>query len=303
MNRPAFQFYPKDWRGNANLRRCSHAARGAWMDVLCVLHDSETYGLVRWPLKDLASSAGIPLPLARELIAKSVLKGCDGGLCEPFVYVPRSGRVCGPSVILVAQQEGPLWYSTRMVRDEYLRTIRGKETRFGDSPDRPPDASPNPPNGEGKGDGPTSSSSTAVLNTSTSNEVDRARPSAGAQLTLVEPRAKGPPDCPHMAILALWREVLPALPQHEPQHWNGGRADHLRARWRETAVAKHWESQEDGLSYFGRFFRFVGQSAFLTGKTPSRDRRPFIAELAWLIRPENWAKVHEGKYHHNEETA
>jgi hypothetical protein len=28
MKRPAFQFYPSDWRNNANLRRCSPAARG-----------------------------------------------------------------------------------------------------------------------------------------------------------------------------------------------------------------------------------------------------------------------------------
>jgi hypothetical protein len=51
MNRPSLQFYPADWMANRNLRRCSLAARGAWMDVLCVLHDSEDeYGLVRRPL-------------------------------------------------------------------------------------------------------------------------------------------------------------------------------------------------------------------------------------------------------------
>jgi hypothetical protein len=27
------------------------------------------------------------------------------------------------------------------------------------------------------------------------------------------------------------------------------------------------------------------------------DRRPFMAELEWVIRPSNWAKVVEGKYH------
>jgi hypothetical protein len=58
MKRPSFQFYPADWRGNANLRRCSEAARGAWMDILCLLHDSDTYGIVRWPLVDLANAAG-----------------------------------------------------------------------------------------------------------------------------------------------------------------------------------------------------------------------------------------------------
>jgi hypothetical protein len=307
LSRPSFQFYPSDWRNDANLRRCSPAARGAWMDVLCTLHDSETYGLVRWPLKELANAAGVPLALLRELTAKQVLRGCDSGQCEPFTYVPRSGRRSGPSVILVAQQDGPVWYSRRLVKDEHLRSTRGSDERFGDSPEHPPDNSPKPPIGEGNGDGSSSSSSSSPsgLNTSTSDEVDRARPAASTpHLALVEAPQKGPPDCPHVAILALWREVLPALPQHEACHWNGARADHLRARWRETAVAKRWATQAQGLEYFRRLFAFVGRSAFLTGKAQSKDRRPFVIELAWLAKPENWAKVHEGKYHPtSEETA
>ena len=33
MRRPSFQFYPADWLGNTNLRRCSHSEKGAWIDV------------------------------------------------------------------------------------------------------------------------------------------------------------------------------------------------------------------------------------------------------------------------------
>lgn len=123
----------------------------------------------------------------------------------------------------------------------------------------------------------------------------------GPQLALVDapkPRAKTVPDCPHQAILALWAEVLPALPQHNPEMWNGTRADHLRARWRETAASKGWESESEGLTYFRRLFAYIGQSAFLTGKAkPAQGKPPFIAELAWVVSPQSWAKVHEGKYH------
>lgn len=123
----------------------------------------------------------------------------------------------------------------------------------------------------------------------------------GPQLALVDapkPRAKTVPDCPHQAILALWAEVLPALPQHNPEMWNGTRADHLRARWRETAASKGWESESEGLTYFRRLFAYIGQSAFLTGKAkPAQGKPPFIAELAWIVSPQCWAKVHEGKYH------
>lgn len=99
-------------------------------------------------------------------------------------------------------------------------------------------------------------------------------------------------------MLALWAEVLPALPQHLPSQWRGTRADHLRARWRETAVEKGWTSAEQGLAYLRRLFAYVGQSEFLSGRSrPQPGKRPFVIELEWLVNPTNWAKVHEGKYH------
>ena len=120
-------------------------------------------------------------------------------------------------------------------------------------------------------------------------------------LSLVEskaPEKPRPPDCPHLELLALWAEVLPAMPQHEPGMWGGTRADHLRARWREAATSKKWPSQVEGMAYFRKLFVYVGQSKFLTGRVESsRDKRPFYVELAWLVNPQNWAKVHEGKYH------
>jgi len=125
------------------------------------------------------------------------------------------------------------------------------------------------------------------------------RPADPPQLALVEsPKPKARPDCPHLAVLALWGECLPALPQHNPGMWRGARADHLRARWRETAASEGWESESDGLGYFRRLFGYIGRSAFLAGRAKSQDGRPpFVAELAWIVCPENWAKVHEGKYH------
>lgn len=149
MKRPSFQFYPADWRSNAKLRRCSPAARGVWMDVMCILHDGDEYGLVRWPLAELARAAGAALAHVRELVEKGVLKGHDRALCEPFVYTPRTGRKDGEPVTLIPTQAGPIWYSSRMVKDEYVRTIRGQSTRYGDSEDAPPKRSPKPPFGDG----------------------------------------------------------------------------------------------------------------------------------------------------------
>lgn len=137
--------------------------------------------------------------------------------------------------------------------------------------------------------------------TSTPDGVDHARRPDDHQLTLVEGGRQepwSPPDCPHLAVLALWAEVLPSLPQHEATQWKGARADHLRARWRETAEEKRWPDQAAGLAYFRKLFAFVGKSAFLTGRADTAPgKRPFFVELEWLIKPGNWAKLIEGKYH------
>ena len=106
------------------------------------------------------------------------------------------------------------------------------------------------------------------------------------------------PACPHRLVLALWEKVLPALPQHEPDQWRGARADHLRARWRETAAKNKWTEHAQGLAYFEKLFRFVGRSPFLTGHAPpTPNRRVFYVTLEWLVKPANWAKVIEGNYH------
>ncbi len=106
------------------------------------------------------------------------------------------------------------------------------------------------------------------------------------------------PDCPHADILALWAEVLPAMPQHLPSRWKGTRADHLRARWRELAVEKGWTDAEQGLAYFRKFFGWIGKSKFLTGKVPpTPGRKQFALDLEWLVNPTNFSKVIEGKFH------
>jgi hypothetical protein len=161
MNRPSFQFYPADWRGNAKLRRCTIAARGAWLEVICLLHDSDEYGVLRWPLAEIAHAAGLPLKLLRELVDKAVLKGADA-LTDPFRFAPSHAGRTGPEVVLVEANGGPCWYCSRLVRDEWVRQRRGLATRFEASPN--PQPNPGPKGGIGGGfgggfgDGPSSSS-------------------------------------------------------------------------------------------------------------------------------------------------
>ena len=151
MKRPSFQFYPGDWTANPNLRRCSFAERGIWMELMCLMHDQEEYGVLRWPLKEIAQAVGCKVSDLLDLQRKGVLKGADSGAVEPFVYVPRSGRKDGDPVTLIDAQEGPLWYSSRMVKDEHVRTIRGEGNTPKVAQKQPPKGSPKPPIGETNG--------------------------------------------------------------------------------------------------------------------------------------------------------
>jgi hypothetical protein len=168
MKRPSFQFYPADWKNNSKLRRCSDAARGAWVDVLCLLHDSDEYGACRWPLDEIARAAGVSIKLVRELVTKNVLKGADKGAAD-FVYTPRHAGKDGEPVTLIVAGDGPCWYCSRFVRDEWVRQRRGQSTQFStdnqppkNGPKREPKRSPIPPFGDRPGDGPTSPSTSAI---------------------------------------------------------------------------------------------------------------------------------------------
>lgn len=139
MKRPSFQFYPADWKNNAKLRRCSEAARGAWIDVLCLMHDSDEYGVLRWPLSDIARAAGVPLKLLKELADRDVLKGGDKG-CEAYIHTPIHARKKGEPVTLLEKTDGCCWYSSRFLTDEWRRSVSGGNTRFKPNNDSPDDS-------------------------------------------------------------------------------------------------------------------------------------------------------------------
>lgn len=179
--RPAIQFYFGDWKKNQKLRFCSWGARAAWIEVMGLMHDSEEYGVLRQPLKSIAQAIGAPLALIKELVEQGVMKGCASGECEPCVFQPKHAGQLGDPVTLIERQSGPIWYSSRMVRDEYVRTKRGANTRFTGAPkggngDSPKggfgDAFGGPPNGntnQREGDGSSSSSSSSLVGSSSTS--------------------------------------------------------------------------------------------------------------------------------------
>lgn len=95
-------------------------------------------------------------------------------------------------------------------------------------------------------------------------------------------------DCPHDEIIALYHDLMPANPR--VRAWTGTRQSNLRARWRE-------DEKRQGLDYWRRLLTYASQSAFLTGQKSGPDGRPFLPGLDWLVKPENFAKLIEGRYH------
>ena len=112
----------------------------------------------------------------------------------------------------------------------------------------------------------------------------------------VQSNRNGPPDCPHQQIIALYHEILPTC--QGIREWTPARAQHLRARWNE-------DPKRQTLDYWKRFFEYVAQSDFLTGKAGAGHGRsqPFRASLDWIVKSENFAKIREGRYHHDQEAA
>lgn len=104
MKRPAFQFYPADWRNDAGLKLCSLAARGLWIEMICIMHAAEPYGHL--------CAAGRPLD-ARDL---SKLVGESERDVKRWIDELVRNNVC-------SVEEGA-FVSRRMVRDEQLRERR-----------------------------------------------------------------------------------------------------------------------------------------------------------------------------------
>lgn len=102
--------------------------------------------------------------------------------------------------------------------------------------------------------------------------------------------------CPHEELIALYHEKLPTCRQ--VREWNDSRKSFMRSRWNEKLAAGKYHDLQTGLAYWGRLFDYINQSDFLTGRAePSQGRKVFIADLEWIIRPTNFAKIVEGKYH------
>ena len=109
---PSFQFYPGDWMKDPNLRRCSHAAKGVLIDMLCLMFECDRRGYLAtagrpWSDEEIATAVGGDLVATRQTIQELADKG------------------------VISRDESGAVYSRRIVRDEQIRRARERAGSLG----------------------------------------------------------------------------------------------------------------------------------------------------------------------------
>ena len=102
---PSFQFYPGDWKKDANLSRASLSAKGAMIEIMCLAFECEKRGVLKtggvaWTIHEISMAIGgdceINKSAIQELLDKKILKK------------DRKGAI----------------FSLRMCKDEDIRKVR-----------------------------------------------------------------------------------------------------------------------------------------------------------------------------------
>ena len=113
--RPAFQFYPGDWRRDPALRTCSMAAKGLWIELMCVMHESEEYGY---------------LVVAGKAMDERDIAKIIG---ETPTFCKKTIKELEEKLVFSRDFRGAI-YSRRMVKDESIRTMRAAAGSLGGNP-------------------------------------------------------------------------------------------------------------------------------------------------------------------------
>jgi predicted transcriptional regulator len=93
----------------------------------------------------------------------------------------------------------------------------------------------------------------------------------------------------HAAVIDAYHDTLPDHPR--VRAWNTKRQRLLDRSRKEYPKC-------DDLDWWRRYFEYIAGSDFLCGRArPSEGRRPFIADLEFLVNITSLTKVIEGKYH------
>lgn len=110
MSQPWIKFYPRDWRGDQAVRSVSLAARGLWMDMLCIMHEASPYGHLMIGGQ----------PVSEDALARVV--GNDVGEVQALLVELHAATV-------FRRTRAGVIYSKRMT-DDHKRAVAGRKAKL-----------------------------------------------------------------------------------------------------------------------------------------------------------------------------
>lgn len=104
MADPWLKFYAADWRSDPRLKMCSAAARGVWIEMICLMHEATPYGhllIHGQPPNEaqLASLTGIPHAELPDLVAELERMGVFSRTKEGVIYSRKLVRMASRSAV------------------------------------------------------------------------------------------------------------------------------------------------------------------------------------------------------------
>lgn len=265
MKRPAFQFYPADWRKDVELQSCSMAAQGLWINSLCLAHECEPYGHLTINGKamntaQLGRQVGLSAKEAESLIAELV----DAGVAK--------------------RSDDGVIFSKRMVEDERLRNIRADAGRLGGNPNLVKQKDNQEVNQTAKQKLTPSSSSSS----STSVKKEPKGSSSAAKL----------PTCQTQSVIDLYHEILPELPKVRLHTKARVRAIQKIWEWVLTSVkpdqSRRAETSEQALAWLRTYFERARNNDFLMGRSAkSGEHENWQCDLDFLLTEKGMKHVIE----------
>lgn len=267
---PAFQFYIGDWLKDTALRCCSPAARGIWMDMLCMMYEAPQRGVLR-------TKKGRKLSAISIKILSNSIAGCTPKLIRELI---------DNGVVRVARKDGAL-YSKRMIRDELHRRHKAANGQKGGK------QKPSKPKAKRQANPGSSSSTATSVNNITTTTTAR---TAASKKTTDRPPDK-PPSAELKTLVETWNTFAKQKANDEDIGIEYAYAQAV-ARWGCEAVLGAIENYRQALLLpqsqawdrpLGRLFldieKFIpgifnlknfDKTNFKDGKnaTPKRDRQP-----------------------------
>lgn len=272
MRNPWMKFYPSDWRGSTSLKLVSMAARGLWIEMICIMHEAEPYGHLmhkdrKLGAKELAALVGAQVDQVSEWLQELT----DCGVVE-------------------TKRNGVL-FSRRMENDE-IKRIRASE--HGKKGGRPSDGKDKEKEDTLKGH----------AKGGVGGEGKPQKPEARNQ-KLDKDGAAPKPDDPKLDLKGK-PEKTPAAEAVELYNELAGRIGGMRVGSLTDSRRKSLNARLNGrgIELWREALAKVERSYFLCGEVrPKPGERPFRLTLDMLIKPDNFARLMEGFYGDDREPA